>query len=352
MFDILIVDDQTTSLKIMRKLVTKLDYEKRVHCFTDPVAALDWTKQNACDLVIADLRMPVMTGIELTRWFRKLPGCDDIPVVIVTVAEDRQSRYSALQAGATDFLTKPVDHIEFQSRCRNLLSLRDHQRHTLDHARWLEDRVADAVKEIEVREKDTLMHLARAGAYRDPYTGAHVQRMAQYSKIIARSLGLSDELCLRLEFAAPLHDIGKVGVPDNILLKQGPLTGQERQIIEAHTTMGYDILKDSPSKYLQTGAIIALQHHEYFEGGGYPHGLKADKITLEARIVAIADVFDALMTQRPYKLAWTLQDTLAYIKQRSGSQFDPDCVNAFFAALDAILKVRSSMSDNKESYQM
>lgn len=352
MFDILVVDDQTTSLKLMRRLVSGLEVDKQVHCYTDPVAALDWAKHNPCDLIIADLRMPVMNGAELIRWFRKLPGCDDVPVIIVTVAEDRQSLYSALQAGATDFLTKPVDYIEFQARCRNLLTLREHQRAIQDHARWLEQRVADAVAEIEVREKDTLMHLAKAGAYRDPYTGSHVQRIARYAVIVARALGLAEDLCHTLEYAAPLHDLGKIGIPDSILLKRGALSAAEKACMHQHPNIGYEILKDSPSKYLQMGALVALQHHEHFDGSGYPQGLVGEEISLEARIVGIVDVFDALLTQRPYKLAWTLKDTLTYIRERSGRQFDPDCVQALFTSLDSILRVRSNFADPPREYNL
>ena len=339
MFSVVIVDDQLTSLKILRQLITKLPVEKRVESFTEPTSALEWVKQNACDLAIIDLRMPVMNGVDFLRWFRKLPNCDDVPVIVVTIAEDTQSRYSALQAGATDFLTKPLDHIEFQARCENLLTLRKQQRIIKDRAQWLEHQVANAVKDIEAREKDTLLHLAKAGAYRDPYTGEHVKRMAQYCRVISKSLGLNDSVCHTLEYAAPLHDIGKIGIPDDILLKPGVLTAVERQLMCSHAEMGYSILRNSPSKYLQMGATVALYHHEHYDGQGYPNGLRGIAIPVEARIVAIADVFDALTSKRPYKSAWPLEQALEHIKQRSGQQFDPDCVEAFLGALDTILDI-------------
>ena len=346
MFSIVIVDDQPTSVKIMSRLVDKLPLETQVNGFTDPAVALEWSKQNACDLLILDLRMPVMSGVEFVRWFRKLPGCDDVPVVIVSVAEDLQSRYSALAAGATDFLTKPLDHVEFQARCRNLLSLREHQRQSKDRARWLEKRVAAAVEEVALRERDTLLHLAKASAYRDPYTGRHVQRMAKYSRIIAERLGLAEDFCHTLEFAAPLHDIGKIGVPDHILRKAGPLTETERSVMNTHVTIGNNILVNSPSKYLQMGATIALNHHERFDGDGYPKGLSGEQIPLEARIAALADVYDALTSARPYKPAWPLQKTLEHIKAGVGRHFDPRCVKAFFGALDAVLHVQAICQDD------
>jgi len=347
MFNIIIIDDQSTSLKIMEKLVHRVDSSANLHCFTRPTDALDWAKQNSCDLVITDLRMPLMNGAEFTRWFRKLPDCRDIPIIVVTIVEDRKARYNALEAGATDFLTKPLDHIEFKARCRNLLQLREQQLIIKNRSLSLEQRVAEAVHDIEQREQDSLLRLAKAGEYRDPFTGGHVQRIAKFSRLIAAELGLSEKFRHMIERAAPLHDIGKIGIPDAILLKPGPLTEQERQVMNSHAEIGYNILRDSPSKYLQLGAVIALNHHEKFAGNGYPRGLKSEQIPLEARIVTVADVFDALMSHRPYKPSWPLADTLELIRSGSGTDFDPDCVDAFFRALDAILEIRASYTETE-----
>lgn len=345
MLNILILDDQSTSLKIMQKLVTHVEPEAALYSFTDPTAALQWAKNNTCDLVITDLRMPVMNGIEFTRWFRKLPDCDDVPLVMVTIVEDRKSRYSALDAGATDFLTKPLDHIEFKARCRNLLKLREQQKIIKDRSLWLEQRVAEAVHGIEQRERDSLLHLAKAGEYRDLFTGGHVQRMAKYCRLIAEAMSLPEEFCRTIELAAPLHDIGKIGIPDSILLKQGALSPLERQIMNTHVEIGYNILKDSPSKYLQVGAVVAMNHHEKFDGSGYPNGLQGSEIPIEARIAAIADVFDALLSQRPYKPAWPMQMTLDYLRQHTGSHFDPQCIDAFFGTLDGVITIYEQFQD-------
>ncbi len=347
MFNIVILDDQSTSLKIMRQLVTAVEPEATLHSFTNPTDALEWAKGSGCDLVITDLRMPVMNGIDFTRWFRKLPGCDDVPLIMVTIVEDRKARYAALEAGATDFLTKPLDHVEFRARCRNLLKLREQQQIIKDRSSWLEQRVAEAVRGIEQRERDSLLHLAKAGEYRDVFTGGHVQRMAKYCYLIAEAMGLPDDYRRVIEMAAPLHDIGKIGIPDSILLKPGPLTPEERKIINTHVDIGYSILKDSPSKYLQVGAVVALNHHERFDGSGYPRNLKGDAIPLEARIATIADVFDALLSSRPYKPSWPLNVTLEYIKERSGSFFDPVCVDAFFDAMDGIVDIYHRYQDVK-----
>lgn len=339
MLNVVILDDQSTSIKIMEKLIAHVDTEAALHSFTDPVTALEWAKHNACDLVFTDLRMPVMSGIEFTRWFRKLPACEDVPLVMVTIVEDRKARYSALDAGATDFLTKPLDHVEFKVRCRNLLKMREQQKIIKDRSQWLEQRVAEAVRSIEQREHDSLLHLAKAGEYRDPCTGGHVQRMARYCRLIADALELPEDFRRVIELAAPLHDIGKIGIPDSVLLKPGPLTSDERRIMNTHVEIGYNILKDSPSKYLQFGAIVALRHHEKMDGSGYPGGLRGEEIPLEARIAAIADVFDALLSPRPYKPAWTVEGALDFICANTGSHFDPECVKAFFKAQDEILAV-------------
>lgn len=352
MFNIVILDDQSTNLKIMRQLVTAIEPEANLYSFSNPAEALEWAKYNGCDLVITDLRMPVMNGIEFTRWFRKLPSCDDVPLVMVTIVEDRKSRYAALEAGATDFLTKPLDHVEFRARCRNLLKMREQQRIIKDRSSWLEQRVTEAVQGIEQRERDSLLHLAKAGEYRDVFTGGHVQRMAKFCRIIAESMGLPEEFRHLIELAAPLHDIGKIGIPDNILLKQGPLTPSERQIMNTHVEIGYNILKDSPSKYLRLGAIVALNHHEKFDGSGYPRGLRSQDIPLEARIAAIADVFDALLSSRPYKPAWPMDVTLDYIKQQTGTHFDPVCSEAFFKAKDEITEVYLKYQDVKHIQQL
>ncbi|MDX1605077.1 MAG: response regulator [Candidatus Competibacterales bacterium] len=351
MLNVIILDDQSTSLKIMQRLVNAVEPGAALYTFTDPSAALEWAKYNSCDLVITDLRMPVMNGIEFTRWFRKLPDCDDVPLVMVTIVEDRKSRYTALEAGATDFLTKPLDHVEFRARCRNLLKLREQQKIIKDRSSWLEQRVAEAVRSIEQRERDSLLHLAKAGEYRDLFTGGHVQRMAKYCRLIAEAMNLPEEFRHTIELAAPLHDIGKIGIPDSILMKKGPLSDAEREIMNTHSEIGYNILKDSPSKYLQVGAIVAQHHHERFDGKGYPHGLQGEEIPFEARIAAIADVFDALLSPRPYKPSWPLNITIEYIRQHAGTQFDPECVVGFDKALDGIIEIYRQYQDMRHADQ-
>jgi two-component system response regulator RpfG len=343
MSSILIIDDQFTSRKILEQLVSTLSGHIEAKSFADPVQALEWAAAHHPDLVLTDYKMPNMDGIEFTRKFREIHP--DIPLVVVTALEEKEIRYQALEAGATDFLTKPIDHTECRARCRNLLLLSHHQRLIKDRAQLLEKKVDEATREILVREQETLLRLAKAGEYRDEETGNHILRMAKFARLMAEKLGLPESDCHVIEVAAPMHDIGKIGIPDGILLKPGKLDAEELRIMRTHTRIGYEILKDSPSKYLQMGAVIALGHHERYDGTGYPSRLRGYEIPLEARIVAVADVFDALTSVRPYKKAWSIQDALNYLNAERGKHFDSVCVDAFLAQFDKILGIRERFLD-------
>jgi response regulator RpfG family c-di-GMP phosphodiesterase len=349
MFDIVIVDDQATGLRILQRLVKRSCPDSNLHCFSDPTLALSWSKDNTCDLLITDLLMPQLPGNALIRWFRTLPHCADVPVMVVTVADDRQRRHAALRAGATDFLQKPLDAIEFEARCKNLLRYREHHLLLSDRALWLEKRVRQSVAEIERRELDGMLRLARAGELRENFKGRHVKRIGEYAALVARELGQDDDFCRLITYAAPLHDIGKVGIPDAILLKQGRLTDQEKDIMKCHPRFGHDLLVDSPSPAMRLAASIALHHHENFDGTGYPDGLRGHDIPLEARIVAVVDVFDALMSPRPYKTGWPLAKVLDHLKTISGSKLDPDCLDAFLSVLDSALVIHERLRDEMDA---
>ncbi len=342
---ILIIDDQLTSRQILKQLVSNLEQGIDLHDFANPVEALAWTVRNPTDLILVDYKMPEMNGVEFIRKFRANPASSHVPVIMVTSIEDRNVRYEALEAGATDFLMKPVDHHECRARCRNMLIQHQQYKIISDRSRWLERRVAEATSEIRLRERETLLRLARAGEYRDEETGNHIIRMAKYSRIIAEQLGMPNEDAEVIEMAAPMHDIGKIGIRDEILLKPGKLTAEEFEIMKNHTLIGYEILKDSPSKFLQMGGVIALGHHEKFDGTGYPYGLKGNDIPIEARIVAVADVFDALVSERPYKNAWSTEAALDYMESNSGKHFDPVVFNAFKAQIDSVIKIQGMLPD-------
>ena len=343
---VLIVDDESTGRTILSKIIQQVEDDIGVEAFDNPLEALKWLDDNHPDLIITDYRMPEMTGIELTRKIRERPGMQDIPIMVITVVSEKSVRYDALEAGATAFLTRPIDQIECRTSCRNLLKLHEQQSIIQDRADWLARQVEVATQQVVSREKETLLRLAKAGEYRDQETGYHVIRMAKYSRQIAEALGLSDMECDEIEYAAPMHDIGKIGIHDDVLLKPGKFEPQEWLTMQQHTTIGHAILSNSQSRYIQTGSIIALSHHEKFDGTGYPHGIVGIDIPLVARIVSVADVYDALVSNRPYKQPWSETDAQDYLEKHSGTQFDPICVEAFFERIDTIKSIHANFSDN------
>ena len=342
---IVIVDDQSTGRRLLAELMRQVDSDVRVVDFDDAEHALDWARGEVGDLVLTDYKMPGIDGVEFTRRLRRLDGYGEVPVVMITIVEDRSILYEALEAGATDFLTKPLDHFECLARCRNLLTMRRQQKIIADRAAWLEQQVRLATHQILQRERETLLRLARAGEHRDEDTGNHVLRVAQYSRLIAEGLGLPEAECEIIECAAPMHDIGKVGISDTILLKNGRHTEAEREVMKRHSQIGYEILKDSPSKYLQSGAVVALNHHERYDGGGYPRGLRGDAIPLMARIVAVADVYDALTCVRPYKRAWPVDQAFDLLVDERGRHFDPGCVDLFLDHRERVLEIQERLAD-------
>jgi response regulator RpfG family c-di-GMP phosphodiesterase len=343
--EVAIVDDTPTNVTLMQALVGKLDGCRPVS-FTDSAAGLEWCLANQPDLVIVDYMMPAPDGLEFIRRLREVHQISEVPVLMVTADHEKQVRYSALESGATDFLTKPIDRIEFQSRVRNMLSLRRAHIVVAKRAAILAEEVAKATEVIYAREQETIVRLSRAAEFRDPETGAHILRMAHYAQLIASTLGMPQDFQRMLLSAAPMHDVGKLGTPDYILLKPGRLSSDEYEVMKNHTRIGHEILKGSSSPALQMAATIALTHHEKFDGSGYPEGLAKDSIPIEGRIVAVADVFDALTSVRPYKEAWDLPRAVAFIEEGCGAHFDPLCVRAFLQDWDAVLAVRERFKDD------
>ena len=286
---VLIVDDESTGRTILAKIIQQAEEDISVHTFDNPIKALSWLDDNHPDLIITDYRMPEMNGVQLTKLIREKQACHDIPIMMITVVSEKSVRYEALEAGATAFLTRPIDQIECRTSFRNLLKLHEQQTIIQDRADWLARQVEIATQQVVAREQETLLRLAKAGEYRDECTGNHVIRMAKYSRLIGEALGISTQECDELEFASPMHDIGKIGIQDNVLLKPGKLNPEEWAIMQSHTTIGYNMLSNSQSRYIQTGSIIALNHHERFDGTGYPNGISGKQIPLVARIVAAYD---------------------------------------------------------------
>lgn len=345
---IIIVDDNPLNLRLMEGLVRKVG-EFTTLTFQDPQQGMDWCATNEPDLLIVDYMMPGLDGLEFIRRFREREGFADIPVLMITADHERQTRYDALGNGANDFLTKPIDNAEFRARVNNMLKLRGSQKRLANYAADLERDVAKATADILDREREMIMRLARAAEFRDPETGAHIQRMSHYSRLIAAQLGLSQEEQETILRAAPMHDVGKIAIPDHILLKPGRLDEEELVIMKRHAQYGYEILRGSASALLDVAATIARSHHEKYDGSGYPQGLRGEDIPLHGRIVAVADVFDALTTERPYKAAWELERALGFLRDGMGSHFDPKCVQAFLDRLDDVLAIREQYQDTVPS---
>lgn len=304
-----------------------------------PSEALKRSLETQYDLVLVDHIMPEMDGVQFTSALRARDAYRLVPIIMVTSDMDRNTRIEAIRAGATDFVNKPFDPTELQARVANLLTLRAAQVELADRANWLSREVELATAHLLTREEEIIWRLARAIEYRDGDTSEHVSRVAQVSQLIARGIGLSPQRCRTIYLAAPLHDIGKIGIADAILGKPGKLTPEEFSIMREHVTIGARILENGSSELIKTAELIAQSHHERWDGAGYPDKLSGTDIPIEARIVAIADVFDALCSKRPYKPAWPVEKAYAEIVASSGTHFDPACVDAFCAQWGEIAEI-------------
>jgi putative two-component system response regulator len=338
---VLVIDDSRSSLALLTKTISEVE-DCQVEGFLLPSEALQRADEHQFDLVVVDNIMPEMDGMIVTDRLRAMPGYRMVPIIMVTSDMDAAVRLNAIGAGANDFINKPFDTVELQARVRNLLALRQAQLELADRANWLATAVEDATRKLARREEEVIWRLARAIEYRDGDTGGHVSRVAMISRIIARGLGLEDERCHVLYLAAPLHDIGKIGIADAILGKPGKLLPEEFSMMQKHVAIGAKILEDGSSDLVRVAERVARYHHERWDGTGYPDRLAGEAIPLEARIVAVADVFDALTSQRPYKAAWPVEEAYAEILRGRGAHFDPACVDAFVAGwpeIEGLLKL-------------
>ncbi|MCJ2011765.1 HD domain-containing phosphohydrolase [Methylobacterium sp. J-076] len=339
--DVLLVDDSTTVLMRLQRLL-EAEHAAAVVAHNDPLAALIEGRTRAFDLVLVDQNMPEMDGISLIRELRTIAHYAQVPIAMITADASEVVRLAALEAGATDFLDKRAKGIEMSVRLRNLVRLANAVRRLDEAASSMAGEIERATRHLHEREAEVIFRLALAVEYRDNDTGDHTWRVARYSQIIAKALGLEPEFCWRIKLAAPLHDVGKVAVPDGILLKKGRLDEAEFAVIRTHPVVGKRILDGSACELIQLAAIIAEAHHERWDGGGYPHGLAGLDIPLPARIVAVADVFDALTTARPYKAAMEFEEAFRCVQAERGKHFDPACVDAFASALDDVRAVHSA----------
>ncbi len=343
---ILVVDDEDRNLRLMEALLTPEGYD--IVMAANGGEALDRVAETPPDVILMDIMMPVMDGLEATRLLKQNPETCDIPVVMVTALRDVHDRVKALEAGADDFLSKPVDKLELRIRIQTLVKVKAYHDHLRDYQKKLEATVAQktvqlqqTLEALQVASLESIHRLSRAAEYKDEETGAHIQRMSRYSMAIARQLGLDAKTVERILYAAPMHDVGKIGIPDRILLKPGKLNPDEWEIMKRHTVIGGKILGGSHSAFIRLAEVIALTHHERWDGAGYPNGLKERAIPLVGRITAIADVFDALTSRRPYKDAFSLEKSRYIIYEGAGTHFDPKVVEAFLAIWPEILAIKN-----------
>ncbi len=330
---ILIVDDEEPNVALLEAVLERAGYTN-VTSLTDPRLVEDDVAAREPDLILLDLMMPRVDGFSVMKRLGEiLPEDAYLPILVLTAAATREARERALFEGAMDFLTKPFDHAEVLLRVRNLLHTRQLHQDIRNHNKLLEQGVRDRTRKLEKAQVEILERLALLTEYRDDATRQHTVRVGDLSAQIARRLGMPEDETDMLRLAAQLHDLGKAGLADALLLKPGKFTEEEREVMKAHTTIGANILSNGQSRLLQLAEEIALSHHERWAGGGYPHGLVGEAIPLSGRIVAVADVFDALTHDRPYKKEWTVDQAIAEIVRLSGEQFDPYVVEAFLRVL-------------------
>ena len=328
---ILIVDDRVINVRLLERILTRAGYRDFTST-TDSAAAFELFERTQPDLVLLDLIMPAPDGHQIMARLREHISPDDfLPILVLTSDLSLSAKERALSGGAKDFITKPFEESEVLLRIHNLLQARHLHRQIRRHNLELEDRVRARTLDLEEAHAEILQRLALAAEYRDDDTGEHTQRVGRVAQALAERLGAPAEITAHMERAAPLHDLGKVGIPDDILLKAGPLTAAEWAQMKTHSTIGASILADGKHPLLRLAESIAASHHESWDGSGYPTGLAGEAIPLPGRICAVADVFDALTHERPYKRAWSRTEALEEIITQSGRKFDPEVVHAFVA---------------------
>lgn len=329
---ILVVDDEPANVRLLERVLSREGYAGVVG-ITDARRVPDLFRAFLPDLILLDLRMPHVDGFTILDQIATLNREGGfLPIVVLTADDSKEAKERALSAGATDFISKPFQTFEILLRIRNLLQTRQLYIELQHRNRRLETRVVERTRELEHAQREMLERLAQAVETRDGETGEHTRRVGENSAHLARALGLPDDQVELLRRAAPLHDVGKIGIPDAVLAKRGALTAAEREVVKTHTVLGAKILAQGDSELMRAAERIALGHHERWDGTGYPNGLAGEEIPLEARIVAVVDVFDALVHDRPYRDAWTETRALAEIEAGAGGHFDPAVAAAFLQA--------------------
>lgn len=343
---ILVVDDDESVRALLKRQMELDGY--RVASAEDGMGGVVKAEEETPDIVLLDAMMPGMDGFQTAELLKSSEDTRNTPIIMVTALDDRESRLRALKAGAQEFLTKPIDRNEVSLRVRNMLMLREYSKFLADQNRTLGQMVEERTRQVLASYRETIQTLARAAGYKDEVTGTHVRRISYYNEELAAALGMNAGFCETIRYASQMHDIGKIGIPDAILLKKGPLTREEWAVMKTHTTLGAQMLSKGDSPYLQMGAEIALNHHERWDGGGYPSGLKGQLIPISARIMNICDQYDALRSERPYKRALSHEAAVEIITGGDGrtlpSHFDPDILVGFTRCAERFREIYESVA--------
>lgn len=341
---ILIVDDQPANVTLIEKMLD-IDGYINVISTTDPTQVEGIYLEQNSDLILLDLNMPEMDGYQVLAKIREVDP-DYPPIIVLTAQSDRESRIKALDLGARDFLAKPFDRVELMTRIRNMLEVRIMTKAMKNQNKVLDGMVKERTQELNDTRLEVIRRLGRAAEYRDDMTGFHIIRMSRYSQLLALAAGMGEAEAEMLLNASPMHDIGKIGIPDSVLMKPGKLEPDEWSIMQTHVDIGVEILSGSSSALMDLAAEVAQNHHEKWDGSGYPRALSGEDIPLTGRVVAIADVFDALTTERPYKKAWPVEEATDFLKEQSGKHFEPRLVELFLEILPNILAIRDQYSES------
>ncbi len=344
---VLVVDDDESVRALLQRQMEIDGY--RVRSAQDGPSALEQADAQAPDIVLLDALMPGMDGFRVAETLKASERTRTIPIIMVTALNDQESRLRALQAGAQEFVTKPIDRSEVSLRVRNMLALKQYSNFLADQNRVLGQMVEERSRQVLKSYQETIGTLARAAGYKDEATGSHVRRISFYTEELALALGMNAQFCETIHYASQMHDIGKIAIPDAVLLKAGPLTHDEWAIMKTHTTLGAQLIGRGDSPYLQMGAEIALHHHERWDGAGYPQGLKGQLIPFSARIMNICDQYDALRSERPYKRALSHDTAVEVITVGDGRtlphHFDPDVLHAFIRCAGRFRAIFESVTD-------
>lgn len=347
---ILIADDDIWQQKLIQVTLSGMGFQ--IVTANDGEKALSLMMEHVPDVLLLDIQMPKKNGFEVLAAVKQNPATQGVQVVMVTGTEENEARARALELGADDFLMKPVDRVLLKARIRSSVKLKAYYDHLKVYQQQLETDVEiktrqlhEAFIQLQESSLETIFRLARAAEYKDEDTGDHILRMSHTSKALADGMALDKKFCEMILYASPMHDVGKIGIPDRILLKPGRLDPEEMDIMKNHTIIGARILEGSSSEIVQMAEIISLSHHEKWDGSGYPQGLAGKDIPLEGRIVAVADVFDALLSARPYKKPFTIDQAIEILQQGRAAHFDPEVLDVFFACLEQILEIQRKGGD-------